>query len=381
MPHSTHIPFNLPARTGTEPAHIAKVLEKLQMTAGRFHHSCNQWLQLRLGRENLLLTPSCTHALEICALLLDCKPGDEIILPSFTFVSTANAFAMHGATPVFVDIRPDTMNIDEAKVEAAITPRTRAIVAVHYAGVSCDMEALSAIAHRHGIMLIEDAAHALLARYRGKPLGTLGSLGAISFHETKNITSGEGGCLIVNDESLMPRADIMQHKGTNRTAFLRHQADRYSWCGLGSSWSMGELAAAYLYGNLQSADAIHAHRLHLWNKYHTAFAPLAERGKATLPTIPEGCEHNASIYYLKLENLAERNAYIDFMKAGNINTVFHYVPLHSSPAGLRYGRFHGEDRYTTAESEKLVRLPLYYNLADPDAERVIAATLRYFGMA
>lgn len=370
------IPFNLPARTGTENAHVVRALAGTSLTAGPFHDACRQALRARLGC-GLRLTPSCTHALEMAALLLELRPGDEVIMPSFTFVSTANAFAMHGAVPVFVDIRPDTLNMDAACVEAALTPRTRAIIAMHYAGVACDMDALLGIAAARGLPVIEDAAHALFARWKGAALGTLGALGTISFHETKILTSGEGGALLLNDARFAARADYLQHKGTNRTAFLDGRAGFYSWVDSGSSWSMGELNAAYLYGNLQSADAILARRMALWNRYHEAFAPLQDR--VTLPHIPDGCTHNASAYYLKLADAAARDAFMAAMRAAGIEAVFHYIPLHSAPAGRSRGRFHGRDRHTTAESRKLVRLPLYYNLGDPEQERVIAAVRGYFG--
>ncbi|MBY0406309.1 MAG: dTDP-4-amino-4,6-dideoxygalactose transaminase, partial [Rickettsiales bacterium] len=367
-----------PTRTGQEEACVAEALRADSYIAGYFHDACRTWFRERLSRPHLWLTPSCTHALEMAALLLALKPGDEVIMPSFTFVSSANAFAMHGATPVFVDIRPDTMNIDETLVEAAITPRTRAIMVMHYAGIACDMDAIAAIAARHGLPLIEDAAHAVLACWKGQPLGTLGDMGVISFHETKNLTSGEGGMLLLKSPHLADRADILQHKGTNRTAFRQGKAGFYSWVDFGSSWSLGEMASALLYANLQQADAILARRLALWQRYYEAFAPLAAGGHVTLPTLPEGAEHNGTIFYLKLKDEAERTRFIQSLSAQGVDCVFHYIPLHSSPAGRALGRFHGADRYTTTESARLVRLPLFYGLTDENAARVIQAVQAFF---
>ncbi len=370
--------FNLPTKTGTEANHIARALDKASLTAGAYHAACREWLQAKFGRRGVFLTPSCTHALEMAAILLELKPGDEIIMPSFTFVSTANAFAMHGATPVFVDIREDTLNIDERLIEAAITPRTRAIVVVHYAGVACDMGVIAAIAKRHGVPIIEDAAHALLAQWKGQALGTIGSMATFSFHETKNITAGEGGCLVLNDETYAVRADVLQHKGTNRSAFQRGETNKYSWVDIGSSWVLGELNAAYLFGNLEAADSITAARVALWERYYNALLPLQDKGLLTLPFVPDECTLNGHIFYLKLRDKAQRDDFIALMRAKGVETTFHYVPLHSAPAGLKYGRFSGEDRFTTRESERLVRLPLYYNLSATQADTVIAAAHDYF---
>lgn len=347
---------------------------------GAFSARVQGWMEARFGCAKALLTPSCTAALEMAAILLDVRPGDEIIMPSYTFVSTANAFALRGATIVFVDVRPDTMNIDEARVEAAITRRTRAVVPVHYAGVSCEMDVILSIAERHGLHVIEDAAQGVMASYRGRALGTLGRIGCYSFHETKNYTAGgEGGAVIINALDLVDRAEVIREKGTDRSRFFRGQVDRYTWRDIGSSYLPSELQAAYLWGNIEAAEQILARRMQLWQRYHDALLPLASRGRVALPVIPEGSAHNAHMFYIKLRDMTERSRFIEHMRAAGVLTLFHYVPLHTSPAGARYGRFHGEDRYTTAESGRLARLPLFYNMSDEAQRTTIRSALAFFG--
>lgn len=341
-----------------------------------FTKKCHRWLEERLGCKKVLLTTSCTHALEMAAILLDIKDGDEIIVPSYTFVSTANAFVLRGAKIVFVDIRPDTMNIDESKIEEAITPKTRAIVPVHYAGVACEMDVIMDIAKRHNLFVVEDAAQGMMSSYKGKALGTIGHLAAFSFHETKNYTSaGEGGLLLVNDERFMQRAEIVREKGTNRSQFFRGMVDKYSWVDIGSSYLMNDVSAAYLWGNLEKADEINLDRLNSWQKYHDGLKELENDGYLELPKIPNGCVHNAHMFYIKVKNLDERTKLIDYLKEKDINAAFHYVPLHSAPAGLKFGRFHGVDKFTTKESERLLRLPMYYDLKDGEIAKVINAIL------
>jgi dTDP-4-amino-4,6-dideoxygalactose transaminase len=374
------IPFNRPAVTGKETHYIGEAMHRYGWLAGDYHftEACSAWFHEKLDRECVLLTSSCTHAIEMAALLLEIQPGDEVIMPSFTFVSTATAFVLRGAVPVFVDIRPDTMNMDETLVEAAITLKTRAIVAMHYGGVACEMDTLMAIAARHGIDVVEDAAHGLMAGYKGRMLGTIGRFGTYSFHETKNYTSGEGGAFVVNDPRDSARARIIRQKGTNRAAFLAGEVDKYTWVDTGSSYVMSELNAAYLLAQLEHAEIINQRRLALWNRYYQAFLPLLEAGRVTLPTIPAECSHNAHLFYLKLKDKEERSRLIAFLKQAHISAVFHYIPLHSSPAGMRFGRMHGADNFTARESERLLRLPLFYNLADVDQERVIARVSAFF---
>jgi len=344
-----------------------------------FGRRCQTWLEARTGASKCLLTPSGTHALEMAALLSDIRPGDEVIMPSFTFSSTANSFVLRGATIVFVDIRPDTMNIDETLIERAITPRTKAIVPVHYAGVGCEMESILQTAEKHGLKVIEDAAQGLMATYQGKALGTWGGFGCLSFHETKNYTSGEGGALFVNDTACVPRAEIVREKGTNRARYFRGEVDKYTWLDCGSSYLLSDLNAAILYGQLEIADTILQDRLLSWTFYHASLQELELRGLVERPAIPAACGHNGHAYYLKLANLEERTSFIDFLGSQGIIAAFHYVPLHSSPAGLRFGRFAGDDRYTTIESERLVRLPLYYGIGEPILARVVRAIDKYFG--
>jgi dTDP-4-amino-4,6-dideoxygalactose transaminase len=366
------IPFNCPPRTGNEEDHVLAAMKSNKISGdARYGLMCQTWFEKYLGCPKALLTPSCTQALEMAAILIDIQPGDEVIMPSYTFVSTANAFVLRGAKIVFVDIRPDTMNLDERLIEDAITDRTKAIVPVHYAGVACDMDAINTIANKYGLFVIEDAAQAMMATYQDKPLGSLGHMAAYSFHETKNFTSGgEGGLLIINDEQFIHRAEIIREKGTNRSAFFRGMVDKYTWADLGSSYLPSELQAAYLWGQLEMAEAITADRLTTWCTYHGAFAELAEAGKVELPSIPHNCRHNGHLFYLKCASLTERTALISHLNQDNIMAVFHYVPLHSSPAGQRFGRFYGKDNFTTKESERLVRLPLWYNMNDKVHQRV-----------
>lgn len=373
-------PFNLPPHTGNEDQYVIAAMRSPKISGdGDFGRKCQAWFERQLSITKTLLTPSCTQALEMAALLIDIKPGDEVIMPSYTFVSTANAFVLRGAKVVFVDIRPDTMNIDEQLIEDAITPRTRAIVPVHYAGVGCDMNSINAIAEKHGLFVIEDAAQGMMSTFEDKPLGVLGHMAAYSFHETKNFTSGgEGGLLILNDEQFVERAEIIREKGTNRSQFFRGMLDKYTWVDAGSSYLPSELQAAYLWGQLELADQITHNRLESWNLYQEGLIELAQAGHITLPTIPSNCKHNGHMFYIKCKNLVERTALLAHMKQNNIMAVFHYVPLHSAPAGLQYSRFHGEDRYTTQESERLIRLPMWYGMKKELIDQVIVAVHSFF---
>lgn len=375
------IPFNKPPYTGNEEKYIAQTLGSGKISGdGPFGKKCEQWFETTLGCRRALLTSSCTHALEMCALLLDIQPGDEIILPSYTFVSTANAFVLRGARCVFVDIRPDTLNIDETKIEAAITPRTKAIVVVHYAGVCCTMDTINAIAHRHGLCVIEDAAQAMLSTYKGTYAGTMGNLGTYSFHESKNYTSaGEGGLLIVNDARYCERAEILREKGTNRSKFFRGQIDKYTWVDVGSSFLLNDVSAAYLWGQLEKASDILQQRMQAWELYYQLLSPLKEKGVLELPVIPPECTHNGHMFYIKTRSLDERTRLLEFLKANDIYAVFHYVPLHSSPAGMRFGRFCGDDVYTTKESERLLRLPLFYGIRRDEVEYIAAKVIEFYG--
>jgi len=357
------IPFNVPPYLGTELEQIKQVLEKRKMCGdGHFTKECHRWLRENTGTNHALLTTSCTHALEMSAILADIKPEDEVIMPSYTFVSTANAFVLRGARIVFVDIRADTLNIDEKLIDDAVTSRTKAIVPVHYAGVSCEMDTILEIAKEHNLWVIEDAAQGVGAKYRNKTLGTIGDMGCYSFHETKNISCGEGGALLVQDETLMERAEIIREKGTNRSKFWRGQVDKYTWVDIGSSYLPSEFNAAYLYTQMQSIGQINENRIKTWNLYHEGLLPLARKGFIDLPVIPLECQHNAHMFYIKVKNIEERGKLIEYLKQNDIQTVFHYVPLHSSPAGKQYGTFFGDDKYTTNESERLLRLPMYYEL-------------------
>jgi len=369
------IPFNKPYMTGKELFYIAEAhFNSMLAGDGPFTKRCHSWLETRTGSGKALLTHSCTAALEMAAILVDIQPGDEVIMPSYTFVSTANAFVLRGGVPIFVDIRPDTLNIDETLIEAAITPRTKAIVPVHYAGVACEMDAIMDIARRHRLMVIEDAAQGIMSSYKGRPLGSIGHLGCLSFHETKNIISGEGGALLINDAELSHRAEIIREKGTNRSEFFRGQVDKYTWCDVGSSYLPGELIAAFLWAQMEAADEITHRRLKLWNAYHQAFAPLEQKGLVRCPIVPHGCAQNAHMYYLLLPDLATRTAFIGRMQQKEISTVFHYVPLHCSPAGKRIGRSHSELPVTVDLADRLVRLPLWVGLEQAQ-ERVIEAVV------
>ena len=356
------IPFNKPHLTGREFTYIQQAVEHGQLSGnGQFTGQCHEWLERQLGARRVLLTHSCTAALEMTALLLDLKAGDEVIMPSFTFVSTANAFVLRGATPVFVDIRPDTLNLDAQLVEAAITPATRAIVPVHYAGVACDMDALLSIARRHGLAIIEDAAQGVLSTYRGRPLGSIGDLAAISFHETKNVISGEGGALVINNPAFIERAEILWEKGTDRSRFRRGQIDKYTWVDVGSSFLPGELTAAFLWAQLQEAHTITSERVNLWDRYHETSAALAGSG-VTRPTVPPECVHNAHMYYVLLPRQLPRGEVLSELNRRNVNAVFHYVPLHSAPAGRRFGRVATSMAVTDDVSDRLIRLPLWVGM-------------------
>jgi dTDP-4-amino-4,6-dideoxygalactose transaminase len=370
----TEIPFNRPFTTGREFLYVREAIENGHLSgSGPFTERCNRWLAQRVGSEEALLTHSCTAALEMAAMLLDIGPGDEVVMPSFTFVSTANAVVLRGGTPVFVDIRPDTLNIDEEKVRAAVSPRTRAILAVHYAGVGCAMRELMGIAQETGMPVVEDAAQGILASYDEQPLGSFGSLAALSFHETKNVHCGEGGALLINDAALAERAEILLEKGTNRRRFFRGQVDKYSWVDIGSSYALSEINAAFLLAQLEDADAITAQRLAIWRTYHETFADLEQSGLARRPVIPGRCSHNAHMYYLLLPDLDSRSRLIGELRKVGIHAVFHYVPLHASDAGRRYGRQVGDLSVTEDASERLVRLPLWPGMADEDVERVVDA--------
>jgi dTDP-4-amino-4,6-dideoxygalactose transaminase len=364
-----NIPFNKPYMTGKELWNIAQAHANGHLAGdGNFTKRCSRWLEARTGASKALLTHSCTAALEMAALLADIEPGDEVIMPSYTFVSTANAFVLRGAVPVFVDIRPDTLNIDETLIEAAITPRTKAIVPVHYAGVGCEMDVIMAIANKHNLLVIEDAAQAVMAHYKGRPLGSIGHMGALSFHETKNIISGEGGALLVNAPHYAERAEVIREKGTNRSQFFRGQVDKYTWVDIGSSYLPGEIIAAFLAAQMEEADSITRQRLAIWNTYHQWLAEAEKAGKLRRPVVPAHCAHNAHMYYILLPDLERRTAFIDKLRKVGINSVFHYIPLHSAPAGQSLGRSHGELNVTTEMSERLVRLPLWVGLEEQQAE-------------
>lgn len=367
------ISFNMPPYVGTEFEYIKQAVEAHKICGdGQFTKKCNQWLEERFHAQKALLTTSGTTALDMAALLCDLKQGDEVILPSYTFSSTATAFVLAGARLVFVDIRPDTMNLDETKIEAAITEKTKVIVAVHYAGVACEMDTIMDIAKRHHLLVVEDAAQGVMSTYHGQALGTIGDFGCYSFHETKNYSMGEGGALLIKHEKYNEKAEILREKGTNRSKFFRGQVDKYTWVDFGDSYLPSDMNAAYLWGQLEVADQINNDRLYTWNCYYEAFKPLAETGRIEIPTIPDGCVHNAHMFYIKLKDLEERTNFIQHMKENGVMCVFHYVPLHSAPAGLKFGCFHGEDEHTTSDSERLVRLPLYYNILDVDVKKVIA---------
>ena len=373
------IPFNKAAYISYGLEYVKDAVETGKIAGdGKYTKLCSQWMENKFKAKRVLLTTSCTAALEMSAILLDIQPGDEVIMPSYTFVSTANAFVLHGATPVFVDIRPDTMNIDENLIEAAITEKTKAIVVVHYAGVGCEMDTIMAIAKKYRLPVVEDAAQGVMSTYKGQALGTIGTLGCYSFHETKNYTMGEGGALVINDEKYIERAEIIREKGTNRSRFYRGEIDKYSWVDVGSSYLPSEFKVSYLYGQLEMAEEINENRLATWQYYYNELKELEEKGYIELPKIPVECKHNAHMFYVKLKDLGERTAFISHMKENNVACVFHYVPLHSAEAGLKFGRFHGEDRYTTRESERLVRLPMFYGLPLEDREKTVFEIKKFF---
>lgn len=373
------IPFNIPPYTGKEEQYIEEAIcQKKICGDGKFTLKCNEWIESLGGISKALLTTSCTHALDLAAILCEVKPGDEVIMPSYTFVSTANAFVLRGAVPVFVDIRPDTMNIDEKLIEGAITERTKVIAPVHYAGVACEMDTIMNIAKRHGLKVVEDAAQGVMAEYKGRALGTIGSFGCYSFHETKNYSMGEGGALLIKHADDVPRAEIVREKGTNRSAFFRGMVDKYTWVDQGSSYLPSELNAAYLYAQLEMAKVINQKRLSIYNLYKSMLSPLEQEGKIELPVVPEECRHNAHMFYIKVKDLAERTKLQQYLKEHGIGSAFHYVPLHSAPAGRKYGRFHGEDRFTTKESERLLRLPMYYQITEDEVEQVVDSVKKFW---
>ena len=373
------IDFNVPPFVGTEKQYIEEAIDSHKICGdGKFTKLCNSWLENHFCARKVLLTTSGTTALDMAALLCGIEPGDEVILPSYTFSSTANSFAIYGAKLVFVDIRPDTMNIDEKKIEAAITNKTKVIVAVHYAGVACEMDTIMNIAKKHGLKVVEDAAQGVMSKYKGKFLGTIGDFGCYSFHETKNYSMGEGGAIVINNLEFIERAEILREKGTNRSKFFRGQVDKYTWVDIGDSFLPSELNAAYLWGQLQKADEIFNDRMRTWNQYDSAFRVLAHKKLLDIPFLPDGCEHNAHMYYIKLKSLEQRQAFISFMKDRGVCCVFHYIPLHSAPAGIKYGRFFDDDIYTTKESERLVRLPLFYGLSNEQVKYIIECVHDFF---
>lgn len=374
------IPFNKPPYTGNEKKYVLESMKSSKISGdGEFTKRCHKWFEDRLNCKKVLLTPSCTHALEMAALLLEIQEDDEVIMPSYTFVSTADAFVLRGAKIVFVDIRPDTMNIDEAKIEEAITLKTKVIVPVHYAGVACEMDTIMNLAKKYNLFVVEDAAQGMMSTYKGKALGTIGHLGAFSFHETKNYTSaGEGGLLLVNDDRFIQRAEIIREKGTNRSLFFRGMVDKYSWVDLGSSYLMNDMSAAYLWGNLEKADDINQNKLNTWQKYFDGLKELEDKGFIELPTIPNDCVHNAHMFYIKVKDLDERTRLLEHLKQNDILAVFHYVPLHSAPAGLKFGHFYGVDNFTTKESERLIRLPMFYNINIEILERIIKKIYEFY---
>lgn len=373
------ISFNVPPYIGKEDKYIKQAIDSRKICGdGQFTKKCNEKFEEITGAKKVLMTTSGTSALEMAALLADIKPGDEVIMPSYTFVSTANAFVLRGATIVFVDIRPDTMNIDENLIEDAITEKTKAIVPVHYGGVACEMDTICDIAKRHNLVVVEDAAQGVMSFYKGRALGSIGDFGCYSFHETKNYSMGEGGAVLVNHEKNVERAEIIREKGTNRTKFFRGQIDKYTWVDLGSSYLQSELNCAYLYAQIENPDIINNDRLKSWNTYYELFTPLKEKDCIDLPIVPEGCVHNAHMFYIKTKDLEERSKLIAFLKENGIGAVFHYIPLHSSPAGQQFGRFHGEDKYTTKESERLLRLPMYYGLEEKDIEYVVSKIKEFY---
>ena len=374
------IQFNIPPYVGKELEYIKEAMEKNHKICGDgpFTKKCSGWMENKFNVKKVLLTTSCTHATEMTAILTDIKEGDEVIAPSFTFVSTVNPFALRGAKIVFIDINPKTMNIDENLIEDAITEKTKAILPVHYAGVACNMDKIMEIAKKHNLIVIEDAAQGVMSEYKGKPLGTIGEYGCFSFHETKNYSMGEGGALLINNKGNIEKAEIIREKGTNRSRFFRGQVDKYTWVDKGSSYLPSELNAAYLYAQLEKADIIYNDRMNTWNKYKELLQELENKNLIELQYIPEDCKHNAHMFYIKCKDLDERTNLINFLKENNINAVFHYIPLHSAEAGIKFGRFHGEDKYTTIESERLLRLPLYYGLKEEDVKYVASKIKEFY---
>lgn len=369
---NSSIPFNVPPYMGTEIQYVKNAVYARKISGdGEYTRRCNKWLEEKTGASKVLLTTSCTHALEMAALLCNIQPGDEVIMPSFTFCSTADAFALRGATIVFVDVRPDTMNIDENLIEGAITSKTKVIVPVHYAGVSCEMDAIMQTAEKYGLIVVEDAAQGVLSTYNGKQLGSIADIGCYSFHETKNYSMGEGGALILRENGYVDNAEIIREKGTNRSQFFRGQIDKYTWLRTGSSYLPSDINAAYLYAQLEGADIIFKNRMETWNYYYNELKELDKKEKISIPYIPTECKHNAHMFWIKLRDLEERTRFIQYAQEKGVNTVYHYIPLHSSPAGIKYGRFYSEDRYTTKESERLVRLPLWYGMEDKEREKVV----------
>lgn len=376
------IPFNIPPYIGNELDYVEEAMEINHKICGDgpFTKKCNAWLEEQFKSEKVLLTTSCTHATEMAAILADIKEGDEVIAPSFTFVSTVNPFVLRGAKIVFIDINPKTMNMDENLIEAAMTDKTKAIIPVHYAGVACEMNKIMEIAKKYNLIVIEDAAQGVMSEYKGKALGTIGDYGCFSFHETKNYSMGEGGALLIRDKENIEKAEIIREKGTNRSRFFRGQVDKYTWVDMGSSYLPSELNAAYLYAQLENAQMIYDDRMNSWNKYKEGLQELEDKGFIELPFIPENCKHNAHMFYIKCKDLSERTKLIDFLKQNDILAVFHYIPLHSAEAGLKFGRFSGEDKYTTKESERLLRLPLYYGLKEKEVELIIRKIYEFYGV-
>lgn len=373
------VDFNVPPCVGNEIEYVKQAIESHKICGdGQFTKKCHQWMEDRFNAQKVLLTTSGTTALDMAMLLCDLQPGDEVILPSYTFSSTATSAVLAGAKLVFVDVRPDTMNIDENKIEDAITDRTKVIIAMHYAGVACEMDTIMDIAKRHNLIVVEDAAQGVMSKYKGKYLGTIGTFGCYSFHETKNYSMGEGGALVINDPEYNERAEILREKGTNRAKFFRGQVDKYTWVDFGDSYLPSELNAAYLWAQLLNANEINDNRIATWNRYYQGLQTMAKEGKFEIPTVPEECEHNAHMFYLKCKDLKERSEFIKFMKEKELYCVFHYIPLHSAPAGEKFGRFDGEDEFTTKESERLVRLPMYYGLLEDQVDLVVEGIKEFY---
>lgn len=373
------INFNEPPYIGKELEYVKIAIENQKICGdGQFTKLCNAWIEEKTGTSKALLTTSCTSALEMAAMLCDMRPGDEVIMPSFTFVSTANAFVLRGAKIVFVDIRPDTMNIDETLIEAAITPKTKAIVPVHYAGVACEMDKIMELAKRYNLKVIEDAAQGVSSYYKNRALGSIGDFGCYSFHETKNYSMGEGGAILIKNHENIERAEIIREKGTNRSRFFRGQVDKYTWVSEGSSYLPSDMNAAYLYAQFENEEKIYNDRMNSWHLYYDGLMELAQKGQIELPTVPKNCIHNAHMFYIKAKNLEERTKLLSYLKANDINAVFHYIPLHSAPAGVKYCRFNGEDKFTTRESERLIRLPMFYGLKSTDIEYIIEKMKEFF---